>query len=67
MYTLEKNTKIVQLKIDPDLSLMILIIISDGKERVLNMQKQPDLVLLSENRRKNGKMQFSQNPPMSRF
>ena len=64
-----KNPKIVQLKIDPDLSLMMLIIISDGKERVLNMQKQPDLVGLSENMQKweNAIFSNSLNVPILKF
>ena len=64
-----KNPKIVQLKIDQDLSLMMLIIISDGKERVLNMQKQPDLVGLSENMQKweNAIFSKSLNVPILKF
>ena len=40
------------LKIDPYSSPMTLMIISDGKEQALNMQKQPDLMGLSENMQK---------------
>ena len=64
-----KKTKIVQLKLDPYSSPMMLMIISDGKERALNMQKQPDLVGLSENMQKweNAIFSNSLNVPILKF
>ena len=48
-----KAPKTVKIKIDPYLSPMMLMIISDGKEWAENTRKQPDLVGLSENHPKN--------------
>ena len=54
------NPKTVKVKIDPYLSPMMLMIISDGKEWAENTQKQPDLVGLSENHpKKRKKCDFS--------
>ena len=50
------------MKIDPYLSPLMLMIISDGKEWAQNTRKQPDLVGLSENMQKWENAIFSKSP-----